>query len=372
MNGGNGTLAPSHALANYLNKFKNGCNAEVIDIMSAANPLGEMLANVYNYLLSKSILSTAMYMELAHAFPIDRFPPYNSIGTAKCVDLICKDKPDAIVLICPWISRMVQKAIRNYAVNGLKAPRVFLVVVDLGPYMTTSWINNQADFTFVSTENGLKFLFEHGLERESSANFGVPLFTDFSKGLITPEEKKKARVKNNIDDDTKVITILGGREGVSNTTRILKTLTRTRKEYTIIAQCGKNKKMLNKIKCLAKGHKTVRPMGYVQSMRELYSLSDVLITKPGAVTVSELVVSGSIFILDTWPVVMPQEKGNVIFVQENTFGSISKKIQDIPVIIEQLLEKNSLKEKDKNNQKLRKDLYGTEKIGDKIIELIGT
>jgi processive 1,2-diacylglycerol beta-glucosyltransferase len=370
MNGGNGTIAPSHALANYFNEPKQDCKAEVIDIMSATNPLGEMLSNVYNFLLSKSISSAAMYMELAHAFPIDHFPPYNSMGTAHCAELLKNDKPDAIVLICPWISRMVLKGISkckeyNY---GQRSPKIFIIVVDLGEKMTTSWINNQVDHTFVSTKNALDYLSSHGLNIEKSKIFGVPLFKEFAGGAITSDERRIAKDKYKIKNEDTVVTILGGREGVSNTKTILKVLLKASNDYKFIVQCGNNLTLLKKIKWIAKEHKNVLPLGFVESMRELYSLSDIIITKPGAITVSELVVSNARFILDTWPMVMPQEKGNVVFVKKNNLGTISRNIRDIPGLIEKVLDNKSQINDDQKIEKLRNNLYGTQRIGEFILE----
>jgi processive 1,2-diacylglycerol beta-glucosyltransferase len=245
-----------------------------------------------------------------------------------------------------------------------------VIVVDLGEKMTTSWINNQVDFTFVSTKNALDFLLKHGLDIDKSENFGVPLFKEFSGGAITSDERRIARENYEIEGDEPVITILGGREGVSNTKKILNALLKTSSDYTFIVQCGNNLSLMNKIKRIAKENKNVKPLGFVESMRELYSTSNVVITKPGAITVSELVVSNSNFILDTSPVVMPQEKGNVVFVQKNDLGTISRNIQVIPGLVEKLLEDTSSMKDDQKNKNLRKSLYGTKKISEKIMEMM--
>jgi processive 1,2-diacylglycerol beta-glucosyltransferase len=115
--------------------------------------------------------------------------------------------------------------------------------------------------------------------------------------------------------------------------------------------------------------KNIHPLGFVDSMRELYSLSDLVITKPGAITVSELIVSHVPFILDTWPIIMPQEKGNVKFVFENDLGYIANKISEIPILIERIF---SLKCKNPNlkSNNIRKELYGTQKIGYRILSFI--
>ena len=173
-----------------------------------------------------------------------------------------------------------------------------------------------------------------------------------------------------MEDNEKVVTILGGREGVSNTEKILKELMTKIDDVKFMVQCGINLKLYNKIKKIAKQSKHIHALGFVDSMREVYSLSDVIITKPGAITVSELVVSNARFILDTSPIVMPQEKGNVKFVEENKLGLITKKINELPNAVNRLLHDDKCKYSKSNHQKLRAGLYGTKKIGDKIISLV--
>jgi UDP-N-acetylglucosamine:LPS N-acetylglucosamine transferase len=102
-------------------------------------------------------------------------------------------------------------------------------------------------------------------------------------------------------------------------------------------------------------------------MRELYALSDVVITKAGAITVSELTASNVPFILDTCPAIMPQEYGNVVFVKENELGLIANTIDEIPALVRKLVEDRSQITKQND---IRRDIYGTEKIGELIINSI--
>ena len=371
MNGGNGTMAPSQALANYLNTKE--CQANVIDIMTKANPLGEMLANMYNFLLRKSIFNAAMYMEYAHAFPIDHFPPFNILGGKRAEAVIKKEAMDAIVMICPWISRMVLYAVNNIFQKKSTQPLVFVNVVDLGEHMVSSWINNDTDYTFLPTKNALRYLSEHGLDENKADVLGVPLHADFSTGPIRLDERAEVRAKYNIKEHSKVVTVLGGREGVSNTEKILKELIKELHDEEFMVQCGINHRLYDKIKNLAEkteNSKYIHPLGFVDSMRELYSLSDVVITKPGAITVSELAVSNVDFILDTWPVVMPQEKGNVKFVKENNLGIIAHRINELPKAVNRILKDNVHKSTKKELKAVRGSLYGTEKIGDRIMSIV--
>ncbi|WP_455392142.1 MGDG synthase family glycosyltransferase [[Eubacterium] cellulosolvens] len=370
MNGGNGTKAPSYAIAEYLNNNDN--QAVVIDIMAEANPIGDMLCNVYNYFLRHSIFSASAYMEFAHAFPIDRVSIFNIMGSSRSQRVISEEQPDAVILICPWISRMTLLALEKYREKQKTRPMVFVDVVDLGKGMTTSWVNNDVDFTFLPTENAFNYLTTHGLNNDQILVSGVPLHREFSGGPINEQEKRETRKKHELNLDDNMITILGGREGGNYTEKILNKLLKAFPDTQFIVQCGLNKKLHLRIKRIAISNKNVHPVGFVKSMRELYSVSDVVITKPGAITISELVVSNVPFILNAWPVVMPQERGNVNFVEENGFGITAYNLNGLPNVINNILAGKDKKFAEKSDKEIRKNLYGTARIGDKIIELVNS
>ena len=365
MNGGNGTLAPSYAIAEYLNQIGN--QTKVFDIMAEANPMGEMLCNVYNFLLKKSLLSASIYMEFAHAFPIDKLSLFNKLGSKNSEMIINKEQPDAILLICPWISRMTLLATEACNNNDRIRPMVFVDVVDLGYGMTTSWVNNDVDFTFLSTTNAYNYLTTEGLNENQAEVLGVPLSNEFAGGKINAIEKRKARAKFVLNNDDLVITILGGREGGIYTEKILIRLMKDLPYCRFMVQCGLNQTLFSRINKIAYNNKNVHALGFVKSMRELYATSDIVITKPGAITVSELIVSKVPFIINAWPAVMPQERGNVEFVTENTLGCVAHSVQELPKLVRDNMD---CKYVESLNNEIREKLYGTKKIGDKIVSLI--
>lgn len=79
--------------------------------------------------------------------------------------------------------------------------------------------------------------------------------------------------------------------------------------------CGKNDKLLHHIRSL--NHPLIQPIPYISSkeeMNRLYDETDMIITKPGGVTISEsLTKKLPIFVYDVLP---GQEEQNLNFLQE--------------------------------------------------------
>jgi hypothetical protein len=99
MNGGHGTISASLALGKYLRS--RGAECSVVDFMKETNPLGDFLAEIYNSLLRSDLRFASLYMELAHRFPFNEFEPANSLFRTRILHLLEREKPDAVVLICP-------------------------------------------------------------------------------------------------------------------------------------------------------------------------------------------------------------------------------------------------------------------------------
>jgi processive 1,2-diacylglycerol beta-glucosyltransferase len=343
MNGGHGTMSASLALGKYLGS--RGAECSVVDFMREVNPLGNLLAEIYNSLLRRDLRFATLYMELAHRFPFNEFEPANSLSRAGILGLLERERPEAVVLICPWIIGPVLQALRR---NGRQKPKVYTVVVDLGRGMTPSWFNPEADFTSLPTRQARDFLKRFGLNDRAAAVMGMPLTTEIQAPPSTPEYLQ--------DLEGPLCTVLGGREGGRNSLRIVDLLLKNRLEATILIQCGRNRSLER----AASRRNGVKVIGFPESIIPLFQASSVVITKPGALTVSELVALKKPFILDTSPVVMPQERGNVEFVRGENCGLIVWGLEEIPSMVDSIL--------DGGSEFSYPSIYGTDRIGELILK----
>jgi processive 1,2-diacylglycerol beta-glucosyltransferase len=343
MNGGHGTISASLALGKYLRS--RGAECSVIDFMKEANPLGNVLADVYNSLLRRDLRLASLYMELAHRFPFNDFEPANSLYRNRILRLFERERPEAVVLICPWIIGPVLQALRR---RGGEKPKVYTVVVDLGRGMTPSWFNPGVDFTSLPTRQARDFLKQFGLSDHAAAVMGMPL---------TPEVQAPASVPEYLQDIRgPLCTVLGGREGGRNSLRIVDLLLKSRVDATALIQCGRNRSLER----AASRRNGIKVIGFPESIIPLFQTSSVVITKPGALTISELVALKKPFILDTSPAVMPQERGNVEFVREENCGLIAQRLEEIPSMVHRILNRQP--------ELSYPCIYGTDGIGELILK----
>jgi processive 1,2-diacylglycerol beta-glucosyltransferase len=342
MNGGNGTISASLALAHYLRN--HGAECSVIDFMKEVDPLGNVLAEIYNSLLRRDLRFATMYMELAHHLPFDDFESANILTGRKILNLIQRENADVLVLICPWIIDPVVKALRK---KKGKSPRVYTVVVDLGNDMASNWFSEGVDYTILPTKQARDFLKHFGLNDRTSAIMGMPLTPEILAASSRPEYLADVREP--------LCTVMGGREGGCNSLKIVDLLLKSHLDMDLLIQCGKNERLAK----AASRRARIKVIGFPQSIIPLLQASSVVITKPGALTISELITLRKPFILDTYPTIMPQERGNVEFVQEEKCGLVARRIEEIPPMVQHL----------HGSHKFRyPEIYGTDRIGKFILE----
>ena len=121
---------------------------------------------------------------------------------------------------------------------------------------------------------------------------GIPLSNRFLEHF----NRKEIKSSFDLDYNKKTILFFGGGEfglGKEKTLMILQAfIDSIKNEYQIIVISGKNQKMQNKFENLVGNNPNVQVYGYTNEVPELMSISDLVVTKPGGLTITEALASG--------------------------------------------------------------------------------
>ena len=121
---------------------------------------------------------------------------------------------------------------------------------------------------------------------------GVPSEKIFTTGIPTDAkfaqnpDKSALKKKLGLQDGILTILITTGSFGMGPVGELIKLLER----YQLLIVCGNNKDLYERLKPLAQ--KNVHILGLVDNMDELMSVSNVMVTKPGGLSISEALVKG--------------------------------------------------------------------------------
>ena len=177
--------------------------------------------------------------------------------------------------------------------------------------------------------------------------YGIPIRDEF---LITKPTKYRS--------NTFQVLLMGGSSGLRGMKKSLKSLSEIRKDVHITVVSGNNIKLKDffekEYEELIKSGK-ITVYGYYTDIASLMNSSDVIITKPGGVSITEAIHSGLPIIV---PYFIPgQEKENLKYLIDNGLGIYIKDQSDVGSLIEDLMDNLYVLETMKTNMKNTKVEY---------------
>ncbi len=214
-------------------------------------------------------------------------------------------KPDAIVCAQAFPCGMVsdyKKAFHS---------RLPLVAVLTDFIAHSYWVYDAVDYYITPSEEVSLMLAKKGVGVEKIRPLGIPFDPKFNEAL----DKNALFQKFDLRPSKPVILIMGGGQGLGPMRTIIKSLEKVKKDIQEIIVAGKNKKLYNSLKRrLKKYKKKALLFGFVDNIHELMRISDIIITKPGGVTVAEVLAKGiPMIIIKPIP---GQEASNTVYLTE--------------------------------------------------------
>lgn len=214
--------------------------------------------------------------------------------------LLKKFKPDAVICTHPF----PEAAAALWKFLHAKSARRFLLAAVLTDYsLHEIWIFSEVDVYFVATDAMKLELAAQSRPNQEIYAAGIPIGEEFS--ALKPIEHKMP-----------TILIMGGGLGLGSIEETLQDLNNVEIPIKIFVVAGQNQNLLTRLKSLQKNfcHET-EILGYVENVGELMLASDLLITKPGALTMTESFAAGLPMILHA-PIPGPESE-NALYAVKN-------------------------------------------------------
>lgn len=168
--------------------------------------------------------------------------------------------------------------------NGNNIP-VVGVITDYGVH--SYWVDPDVDLYVVPTETERGRLIDLGINEDRIEILGIPVSPRFS----VPLDNKKLRYKFGIDTKRAVVLVMGGSQGMISMDEIVRYLSKLPLEIHLIVVCGVNRQLFKKLQKIQPRLKMPMNLyGYINNIEELMSVSDLIITKPGGLTITEALV----------------------------------------------------------------------------------
>jgi processive 1,2-diacylglycerol beta-glucosyltransferase len=167
----------------------------------------------------------------------------------------------------------------------IKVP-VHAVVTDVSPHAL--WVYPHIDFYHVATRSAARELERKGFPAERIRVTGIPVDPIFAMRV----NATTARARLGLPEKPTVLLLSGG-FGVGPIVQALESFRGSRAAISIVVVAGKNAQLEAKCRTLAaKLPVSVTVHGFVTNMHELMDAADIVVTKPGGLTTTEVLAKG--------------------------------------------------------------------------------
>ena len=171
--------------------------------------------------------------------------------------------------------------------KGRKVPPLWVQVTDFDVH--TLWIHPHVDHYCVASDEVAFRLADRGVPREKISVTGIPVMPQFSARL----ERAECAAELGIDPRRFTVLMMAGGAGVGSLDELAARLLTIPAELQLVALAGRNAELLKKLQALAKQHPgRLYPLGFTTTVERVMTAADLVVTKPGGLSVSECLAKG--------------------------------------------------------------------------------
>ena len=326
---GAGHSQTADALKKYILQSEPGSQVEIVDTYKYINKLiDKVVVGSYGNLIKRTpVFYGKMYDYTQTDNTITAVSnKLDILFSHKILTLINEFVPD--IIITTHYSPAEMLSILKLK-NKINIP-VVTIMTDYASY--SFWLYKGIDAYVVSNSDMIEDMVSKGIERETIFDFGIPVNPNF----LTKFNKKTTFNELNLRDDIKTILVMCGSLGVGHIIEIYEQLDKIDLPLQIIILTGNNKKLyaqLNEMKEYSE--KEIRVIPFTKEVNKYMQSCDLLITKPGGITITEALLSSIPLVL-----FLPfagQEKKNLEFLVRHNLAVHIKDLDKCKDIIENLL-----------------------------------
>jgi processive 1,2-diacylglycerol beta-glucosyltransferase len=199
---------------------------------------------------------------------------YNQLGLSRLSQMIIKNKPDLIINTYPINCTYFLKT------QNISIP-VYNVITDY--YANSNWISKDVRRHFIASEKILNQFKNQGIQNDQIEVTGIPIREAFSQ-LCTDETITLLKEKYKVKQGAKVILLIAR----TKCTKLKTMIRRCEKEQlTVFIVCGHNQALYKKIQRRFSHYDNLQIFGFVDQIDEIMHISDIMVTKPGGITITE-------------------------------------------------------------------------------------
>ena len=166
--------------------------------------------------------------------------------------------------------------------KGRSLPPLWVQVTDFDVHAL--WVHSHVDRYCVANEEVAFRLADRGVPRERITVTGIPVMPQFS----TPLDRAVCAGELGLKPETFTVLMMAGGAGVGGLDMLAERVLRLPDPPQLVALAGRNAELLQRLQVLARQHPgRLFPLGFTTTVERVMTAADLVVTKPGGLSVSE-------------------------------------------------------------------------------------
>lgn len=250
-------------------------------------------------------------------------------------------RPDFIITVQPEV---------NATAGWFKAlfpVPIHTVIIDLA--LHGLWISRHVDKYYVPNDSLKRDLITNGIDKGQIAVTGMPLRAGFAE--VVKNDVASMRRQLGLSSDLRTVLLAGGLLGkMLDFEGVIRSIMGMQVPVQILAVFGENETARRSVIELARGYKyPIHTYGTASNMHELMWASDAVISKPGSVTMAEVLALGKPLVAISPRAGSAQELRFASFLRQNDAGVWINKADELGPALARLFESGSTYERISQN-----------------------
>lgn len=319
---GGGHRRAAEAIYDYLKINRKDLALELVDLLPFPNSFFRFCYNSgYSFLVHYATWLWGFFFwmtefKLTRWFSRQGVLIGNYLGCRKFVTYLIREKYDFIISTHFLNSELVA----NLKLRNKIQAKLITVITDFGVH--PFWVSKGTDLYVVASGLTKDKLLKMRVAEQIIQASGIP----FSPSFVKTQNKAQLAEKLGIDRNKFTVLVITGSFGVGPLEEIAESL---RGQAQVLVVCAKNKKLFNRLQ--KRNLENVKVFGFVDNTEELMACAQVIITKPGGATITEvLIMELPVIFINAIP---GQEIANLEVLAEYGIGESPKSIEEIKNVI---------------------------------------
>lgn len=326
---GGGHLSAANSLAEHIRRQLPGVEPVPVDFMAYLSKLIEKLTTAaYLEMMKKAPALWGITYQQSEKGPLAGLGvDSNWLMVHRLHTLIEEHQPDAILCTHPFASQLCARLKRDGLLPGV---RLGTVLTDFAVHeqwlIGAEWV----DCFFVAHRQMRRALIDRGVAPEKVFVTGIPIAEKFFQPCNKPQVRRDFGLE---EGKFTILFFAGGMTGLcpENNLLILEDMVRYLHGVQVVVIAGKNPETFERLSEITRRYdrgSEVQVLGFTSRVAELMQVADLVITKPGGLTVSECLCCGlPMLLINPIP---GQEEQNADYLEQNRLGLRIRR-EDTPI-----------------------------------------